>query len=272
MLPHPHIAPQSLLGCGQFVWTAQTPPSLRAWLLDLVIKLCMNQVQNLLDTQAECWHMLVPSGYNIHLMSLMLERYSYVTGIKLQYSCISYGVASWAMWSKKYSCLYYWINKEHLDVTKAGGGSQPEDDATKVTHFLLNQPQLCMVTSVGSQCLLHCGNQMMCTQVQPILILFATVRIKSSPWQLSVSYINMSLECFLNCFPITTRGVHRTPTRHKCLWDNYSSSADSATPRDWLHHINIPCIEHEAIENRVWAYWQRRRLCILITSQVEGYK
>ena len=25
---------------------------------------------------------------------------------------------------------------------------------------------------------------------------------------------------------------------------NYSSSADSATPRDWLHHINTPCIEH----------------------------
>jgi len=30
---------------------------------------------------------------------------------------------------------------------------------------------------------------------------------------------------------------------------NYSSSADSATPRDWLHHINTPCIEHGAIEN-----------------------
>jgi len=25
---------------------------------------------------------------------------------------------------------------------------------------------------------------------------------------------------------------------------NYSSSADSATPRDWLHHINTPCREH----------------------------
>ena len=24
---------------------------------------------------------------------------------------------------------------------------------------------------------------------------------------------------------------------------NYSSSADSATPSDWLHHINAPCIE-----------------------------
>jgi len=46
---------------------------------------------------------------------------------------------------------------------------------------------------------------------------------------------------------------------------NYSSSADSATPRHWLHHINAPCIEHGAIENRVWMYWQWRWVCILIT-------
>ena len=25
---------------------------------------------------------------------------------------------------------------------------------------------------------------------------------------------------------------------------NYSPSADSATPKDWLHHINTTCIEH----------------------------
>ena len=42
--------------------------------MDLVLQLCMNQVQNVLDTQAECSRalicccMLVSSGYNIHLM------------------------------------------------------------------------------------------------------------------------------------------------------------------------------------------------------------
>ena len=53
-----------------------------------------------------------------------------------------------------------------------------------------------------------------------------------------------------------TRGVHRTHTPRKCLYGidcyNYSSSANSATPRDWLHHINTPCIEHGAIESTVW--------------------
>jgi len=67
---------------------------------------------------------------------------------------------------------------------------------------------------------------------------------------------------------------------------NHSSSADSATPRHWLHYINTPsCIEHVvsgpaagrhknvagpmtiepgAIENRVWTYWQWRWVCILL--------
>ena len=49
---------------------------------------------------------------------------------------------------------------------------------------------------------------------------------------------------------------------------NYSSFADSATPRDWLHHINAPCIEQE---NRVWMYWQWRWVCILITSHSRLY-
>ena len=49
---------------------------------------------------------------------------------------------------------------------------------------------------------------------------------------------------------------------------NYSSFADSATPRDWLHHINAPCIEQE---NRVWMYWQWRWVCILITSHSSLY-
>jgi len=57
----------------------------------------------------------------------------------------------------------------------------------------------------------------------------------------------------------------------ECYTGNYSSSADSATPRDWLHHINAPCIEHGAIENRVWMYWQWRWVCILITSHLMLY-
>jgi len=32
-----------------------------------------------------------------------------------------------------------------------------------------------LVTSVASQCFLHCGNQRMCPQVQPTLILLAVV-------------------------------------------------------------------------------------------------
>jgi len=56
--------------------------------MDLVFQLCMNQVQNLLDTQAECsialicCCMLVPGRYNIHLMmvrQIFICNRNYVT-------------------------------------------------------------------------------------------------------------------------------------------------------------------------------------------------
>ena len=86
------------------------------------------------------------------------------------------------------------------------------------------------------------------------------------PHKLNSWILRQSKVCM--CFLLITTGVHSTHTPCECYGIecyDYSSSTDSAIPKDWLHHINTPCIEHGAIENRI--SW----VCILITSHLRLY-